>query len=75
MRPATHVLISGELVRGTRAPDRQPTYGIRDDCTIATGTCDCPPCTQAATDQASPLDLTDGEWVTGPHGIKTWRKK
>ena len=67
MRPATHVLISGERVRGRVAPDREPTFGIRDDCTIATGTCDCPPCTLDAD--------TEGEWVTGPNGIKTWRKK
>ena len=74
MRPGTHALVSGTRVRGRVAPDREPTYGIRPDCTIATGTCTCPPCTKAAADHAHPLDL-GGQWVTGPHGVKTWRKK
>lgn len=71
MRPATNIPVSGARVRGRVAPNVEPHYGIRDDCTITTGHCDCPPCQAAKKDG----NLDAGKPDNGPHGIKTWRKR
>ena len=62
-----------DVATGARPRDGRRTAEGCDVQAALAGTCTCPACTRAASDQGAPLDL-GGQWVTGPHGVKTWRK-